>query len=380
MDEVWWPLNGPATYGEDIPMFSHMDWYISRLKENRPHDLSHSGLQYDWSQILDEIGDISDLLVHPEFDGVDLRELVAERENIGRSRVVMTQGVTDAIHLALSAALPKDAKKVAVEVPAYAPVCHSARLIGLETVEFERIIDGDGAWRLDRDRLSEIIPEVDGIIFTPILNPTGFRILNDDLEWLVEATRMEGIPLLADEVYDDSMRESEDYSPLYLHGEHCVSMNSLTKVYGLGALRFGWIIANKEVAARAHTAFQTMNGMVAIPSARIAMAVWPHLDDALEAINSRRNQSLPLLEELLQKHGIEWQAPPYGLFGAINVGCDGKRLIDGIGKEEGLLAVPGCMFHKDLINWIRIAWSSDSRTFAKDLLVLDKVLSRRNEV
>ena len=138
MDEVWWLLNGPATYGEDIPMFSHMDWYISRLKENRPHDLSHSGLQYDWSQILDEIGDISDLLVHPEFDGVDLRELVAERENIGRSRVVMTQGVTDAIHLALSAALPKDAKKVAVEVPAYAPVCHSARLIGLETVGSNR--------------------------------------------------------------------------------------------------------------------------------------------------------------------------------------------------------------------------------------------------
>ncbi len=141
---------------------------------------------------------------------------------------------------------------------------------------------------------------------------------------------------------------------------------------------FGGIVP--EVAARAHTAFQTMNGMVAIPSARIAMAVWPHLDDALKAINSRRSQSLPHLEELLQKHGIEWQAPPYGLFGAINVGCDGKKLIDDIGKEEGLLAVPGCMFHKDLKNWIRIAWSSDPRTFTKDLLVLDKVLSRRNEV
>ena len=90
MDEAWWPLNGPATYGEDIPLFSHMDWYISSLKENRPHDLSHSGLQHDWSQIIDDIGEISDLLVHPEFDGVDLRELVAERENIDPSRVIMT--------------------------------------------------------------------------------------------------------------------------------------------------------------------------------------------------------------------------------------------------------------------------------------------------
>ena len=377
MDEVWWPLNGPATYGEDIPLFSHMDWYISRLKEKRPHDLSHSGLQIDWSH---RIKDTQDLLIHPELDGIDLRELIASREKIEPERVVITQGVTDAIHLALSAALPSDAKRVAVEVPAYAPVCHSARLIGLETVEFERIIDGNGAWRIDRDRLSEIIPKVDGIIFTPILNPTGFRVLPEDLEWLVEATRMEGIPLLADEVYDDSMRNSGDYSPVYLHGEHCVSMNSLTKVYGLGALRFGWIIASTDVAERAHTAFQTMNGMVAIPSARLAMAIWPHLDEAIELITERRKISLPMLDKILQKHGIEWEAPPFGLFGAINVECDAKKLIDGIGKEEGFLAVPGCMFHKDLTNWMRIAWSSDSGTFAKDLQVLDKVLSRRMEV
>ena len=376
MEGVWWPQNGPAVHGSQIPAFAHLDWYISRLMEKREHDLSQSGLQLDWSGILDGV---QDLLVHPFNDGIDVRKMIADREGVSLDRVVPTHGTTDAIHLALAAALPSGSKKIAVEMPAYTPVCHSARLMGLETVEFERMIDGPGEWRLDRDRLSELIPTVDGVLFTRIMNPTGFAIRDDDLDWLVEATRMEGIPLLADEVYDDCMRRSEKYRPLHSLGKHCVSMNSLTKIYGLGALRFGWFIASEEVAKNGHRAFQTFNGMMAIPSARLAIAAWPHLERALDAIEERRKHNIPLLEAVLEKHGIEWEAPPFGVFGAFDIGCNAIDIVDGIAAEEGVLVVPGCMFHKDLSTWIRVAWSKEPKVFKDDVKALDRVLSRSGQ-
>ena len=52
--------------------------------------------------------------------------------------------------------------------------------------------------------------------------------------------------------------------------EMCISINSLTKVHGLGSIRFGWIVASKEVAKRAQDVFRTVEGMISSPSVRIA--------------------------------------------------------------------------------------------------------------
>jgi aspartate/methionine/tyrosine aminotransferase len=187
---------------------------------------------------------------------------------------------------------------------------------------------------------------------------------------------MEGIPLIADEVYNDSLRVSGNSRPAHTLGEHCVSINSLTKIYALGSLRFGWIIASEEVANNAMRALMTFTGMLATPSARLAAAAWPHLQKALDAIEERRKHAIPLLEKLLEKHGIDWQAPPQGVFGAFDIGVDAMQAIDGIGKQEGLLAIPGCMFHKDLKTWMRVAWSKSPEDFAEDIQALDRVLTR----
>ena len=373
MSDVWWPQNGPHVHGNEIPPVAYLDWYEPRLLEQRPHDLSHSGLQLDWSE---ELSNIPNLIIHPLYDGIDVRQLIAQREGVAIERVVATHGATDAIHLAIAAALPSGSKRLAVEMPSYAPVSQSARMMGIETVEFNRINSGTGPWILDRDRLSEIIPTVDGVLITPILNPTGFDLLTEDMDWLVEACRMEGIPLIADEVYNDSLRVSGNSRPAHTLGEHCVSINSLTKIYALGSLRFGWIIASEEVANNAMRALMTFTGMLATPSARLAAAAWPHLQKALDAIEERRKHAIPLLEKLLEKHGIDWQAPPQGVFGAFDIGVDAMQAIDGIGKQEGLLAIPGCMFHKDLKTWMRVAWSKSPEDFAEDIQALDRVLTR----
>ena len=49
-------------------------------------------------------------------------------------------------------------------------------------------------------------------------------------------------------------------------------------------------------------------------------------------------------------------------------------MIDTIGKEHGLLAVPGCMFDSGLEEWLRVGWSIDPKSFSEAIVVLEKVL------
>ncbi|NCF97006.1 MAG: hypothetical protein GWP21_03700 [Euryarchaeota archaeon] len=49
-------------------------------------------------------------------------------------------------------------------------------------------------------------------------------------------------------------------------------------------------------------------------------------------------------------------------------------MIDTIGKEHSLLAVPGIMFGPGLEEWLRIGWSIDPVSFAEAVTVLELVI------
>jgi aspartate/methionine/tyrosine aminotransferase len=49
-------------------------------------------------------------------------------------------------------------------------------------------------------------------------------------------------------------------------------------------------------------------------------------------------------------------------------------MIDTIGKEHSLLAVPGIMFGPGLEEWLRVGWSIDPESFAEAVSVLEVVI------
>ena len=65
------PTSGGPAKGELIPPVSYLKWYIPRLKEMRPHNLSFSGLQFPW-----ELDSINEIWKDHRGPGVDDRKLV----------------------------------------------------------------------------------------------------------------------------------------------------------------------------------------------------------------------------------------------------------------------------------------------------------------
>jgi len=366
-------LGGPVS-GENIPPVDYLSWYIPRLQENRPYDLSQSGFAYDWDVDIDTME-----MLKFWKKGEQPADWVAERYGVESEQVCVTHGACQAISLAILAALPSNKPRaVGVEMPSFAVVSQCARLLGCEVIPFHRG-PNEGEWKLNRSEVSEILPRVGVIVLTPVMNPTGEMISEDDQNWLIEATQSAGVNIVSDEVYLDSTKGTDFYRPMFEMSNNSISINSLTKTYGLGPLRFGWLIGPQSMIQNARNAFQNMQGLTSAPSMSIAGSIFPRLDEALDAMWDTRRENLPKLVELVKSHGIDWNPPPFGIFGAFSIGVDAVQAMAEYGKPLGLLATPGGMFHSELRNHLRICWGSDPQEFENALPILSKFLTSIQE-
>jgi len=361
----YFPKIGSAVRGESIPAVDYLKWYIPRLEQQRPHNLSFSGLQFPWD--LGEIEDVWANHLGPEFDE---RTLIAKRYDVPLEMVHICLGATQAITLAILAA--SSGGKVAVEMPSYGPVSQSARLLGLDTVAVPRLPQ-DGPWLIDRAEWYDQLSDADMVIITPQLNPVGWTYTDEDRKWLVKICDELGVTIISDEVYAEA---DADWQPFFTEGENCITLSSFTKVHGLGALRYGWIITNEAKISTIKDIFHNLAGQMSSPTIRIVEHIKDRLDEPIDLIKKYRTTNIPVLKSMLQRLGIVWTPPPYGVFGAFRIpGVDTLEMIDTIGKEHGLLAVPGCMFSPGLDEWLRVAWSIDEEAFADSIKVLEKVIT-----
>jgi aspartate/methionine/tyrosine aminotransferase len=270
-------------------------------------------------------------------------------------------------------------RKVAVEMPSYAPVSQFPRALGFEVLPFWRgpkNTEDCGSWRIDRESLQSIIDDVCAVITTPVQNPTGWMMDEDDQQWLSDICNNKGVGLISDEVYLDTTIGTPHYRPMHNYGSHCVSVNSLTKCYGLGPLRIGWIIGSEKNATNAVRVMNNLQGMLATPSLRLAEMAWPYLEEPLELIEKRRAENLPHLIDVLTANGIEWTPPPTGIFGCIPLPADVdcQRFIEDICSKHGVLATPALMFSSKLSNMIRVAWGGEPEAFVAAMDAFDSCL------
>ena len=366
-------LGGPVS-GDAIPPVDYLSWYVPRLQENRPHDLSQSGFGYDW-----EVEADADAMLTFWKSGQDPAQWVADRYEVELDQVCVAHGACQSISLAILAALPVDGPRaVGVEMPSFAVVSQSARLLGCEVIPFHRG-PSEGPWELNRAEVLEILPKVGVLALTPVMNPTGEMISEDDQQWLIKVTQEAGVNLVSDEVYLDASKGTEFYRPMYKYAKNAISINSLTKTYGLGPIRFGWMIGEPKLIRNAKNAFQNMQGLASAPTVSIAETVFPRLDEALDGIWEARKQNLPKLLEVLEVHGIKWTPPPFGIYGAFPIGMDAVEAMDAYGKPLGLLATPGGMFHSDLKHYLRIAWGCSPESFEAAMPVLSQFLTSIQE-
>lgn len=221
-----------------------------------------------------------------------LREKIAQRYGVAPDQVLVTPGASAAIHI-VSAVLSTAGTRALIERPVYQPLMMEPKLYGSMIGYMER--RAEESFRLDPARVGaalELAPRASFAFFTNLHNPSGVLVPEGDIVQIADAAAKTGTRLVCCELYLDFLGPSRPRSIVHL-SENAISIGSLTKAFGLGAIRCGWILCkDRDLIARCEQYFNHMSVNCAMPSLRIAAAAFDRMEwlehRALEIANAGR--------------------------------------------------------------------------------------------
>lgn len=205
-------------------------------------------------------------------------------------------------------------------------------------------------WAPDLDELERLVrPETKAMLVCTPHNPTGY--LFDETAWrgLAAFARKHGLILLADEVYRGTehapARRLPAMADLYEHG---VSLNGLSKSYGLAGLRLGWIATRDPGIHDRLAAFKDYLTICnSAPSEYLGCIAVRHTEALLDRTRGRLVANLEALEAFFHRHPalFRWDPPVAGTttFPAF-LGGDALAFCERLVEATGILLVPSAFF------------------------------------
>jgi aspartate/methionine/tyrosine aminotransferase len=247
------------------------------------------------------------------------RARLAARYGVPQDHVIQAHGSSGGVFLPLAALdtmLPRGAA-VAVERPAYGVFESGARFLGREVVHVER--PAERRFALDLDAVDAAFARGARVYcLTDLHNPSHVALSDADLAGLREIARRRDGWILLDEVYRD-FRDGPAATG-YRAGERVIVTSSLTKCYGLGGLRAGWIFAPPEVVARADEIEEILFGVAPSPTIALAAQALLHADELLARGRAFAAAGRPVMDAwIASTPHVSWTPPDAGLSGLVRV-------------------------------------------------------------
>lgn len=270
----------------------------------------HARAQYDLSssdmhgERLSYFGGLEDcdLSVSHVGGGEELRSELARAYGGRADDYIVTAGASEA-NFAVCAALLEAGDRVLVERPTYQPLEAIPRGLGAAVTRLERP-EADH-YRLTADGIRTALPhDLRLLVLTNLNNPTGASLDPDLVHALADLAQERGFYVFIDETF----RELAFDRPLpTIAGlnERTIVTSTLSKFYGAGGLRIGWVRAVAAVRERLQSVLDYLSATPAGPSEMVAASVLR----SREKIASRNRR---LIEEG-RKVAREWAASEPGL-------------------------------------------------------------------
>jgi histidinol-phosphate aminotransferase/imidazoleglycerol-phosphate dehydratase/histidinol-phosphatase len=216
---------------------------------------------------------------YPEGTYRELREAAAAYCGVSTDRIVVGAGADDLIHLVARTYLGPG-RTAAVSPPTYSLYAIATALEGAEATT-----DAEGA---------------DVVWVCNPANPTG--ALTSPAEIAELARSLPDSVVAVDEAYVEYAGGDASVVPLIAETPNLLAIRTLSKAFGLAALRVGWIVAAPEVAAELTA--RRAPAPISAPSARIgAAALRDPRTDVAQTVPERERMRAALL-------AAGWACPP----------------------------------------------------------------------
>jgi len=296
-------------------------------------------------------------------------------KNIGPDDVLEHVGAQEAIFNFQNAVLERGDHVICM-FPNYESNYSVAAKIGCE-LSYWNLHQTEKGWEISIEELSKLIrPNTKVIMLNTPNNPTGYYFSEEEMKAIAELARKHNIIIFSDEVYKGlhfAGGEPPAFADIY---ENAVSLNVLSKAFGLAGLRIGWIATkNKEIreAMALHKHYTTICSPK--PSQFLAAIALKHHEKILERNRNIVVKNLELSDEFFKKHKDKflYNRPMGGSIGFhklkinTNIREFSKKLVD----EKGVLLLPNYIFdYED--NYFRLGYGRAN--FSESLEVFAKYI------
>jgi hypothetical protein len=339
-----------------------LEMHFSKWEFSARHHMTASDMQsMTVTELLDMAGqgardDLLDCwLGYTETRGApDLRAALAETYDVCEaSDIQCFVGAEEAIYAAMRVMLTPDDHAIVI-VPNY----QAAETLPLDICDVTGVAlrEGDG-WQLDVDAVKAAMrPNTKLVSINFPNNPTGAIPTRADFDALVALCRQRGVWLFSDEVYRllelDETKRLPQVVDVYERG---ISVNVLSKAYGLPGLRVGWIACRDAgLLAQLEQYRHYLSICGSAPSERLAVAALSVRDQILTRNLDIVRGNQAKLDAFFADYPelFEWRHPDGGCVAFPRyLGADGvEAFCQDMVEQEGVLLLPASIYRSDLMH------------------------------
>jgi aspartate/methionine/tyrosine aminotransferase len=342
-----------------LPDF-RLETYFSRWEFKARYHLTASDAQ---SLRLRELLDMADPADAEAFEGLwlgytetfgapDLRaEIAGTYDRRSAADILCFAGAEEGIYIANHVLLEAGDHAIVVT-----PNYQAAETVPLSICAVTGVpLDPATGWDLDIDQVAAAIrPNTKLVSINFPHNPTGRIIARQTLDALVDLCRRHGLWLFSDEVYrllgPYPDRQLPQVADLYERG---LSLNVMSKAYGLSGLRIGWIAcADADLLVRMERMKHYLSICNSGPSERLAVIALRARDRILARNNALVRENLAELDAFFAEfpHLFDWSRPDGGCVGYPR--WTGPGTVDAFATDlvetAGVLLLPSGIYRSDL--------------------------------
>jgi aspartate/methionine/tyrosine aminotransferase len=313
----------------------------------------------------------------PNPGNARLRELISENyPGLKPEQIQVTTGASEAI-LLLMINLLEPGENLVVQYPIYQSLFSLAESMKIEVKRWNLQDKNNFYWDVS-DLKNLIDSKTKLIVINNPHSPTGSIMTLDQLQEIIRLAEKNGSFLLSDEVYYGLVYNQNDLlPPAVTLSEQAISLGDMSKPYGLGGLRIGWLASHHKNLLAACSGLRDYTTMCSsAPSEFLAVIALENKNKILNRKISLARENLSLLEQFIQENGdiLSWTKPKGGVsaFPRYNLDLDSVQFCEGLIKRENTLLLPGSVF--GLEYHFRIGFGKGKKDFRAGLNKIGRYL------
>jgi aspartate/methionine/tyrosine aminotransferase len=286
------------------------------------------------------------------FGAPSLRaEITKTYDTVTPEHLLCFAGAEEGIYVVMNVLLQRDDHAIVIT-----PNYQAAETIPLSICDVTGVpLDIDNNWHLDVEKIRDAIrPNTKLLAINFPNNPTGKIIPHNALDDIIALCRQHNIWLFSDEVYrlierDETLRLPQAVD-VY---EKAISLNVMSKAYGLPGLRIGWVACkDREMLVRFERYKHFLSICNAAPSEVLAKIALKARLKILAKNRSVVRANITALNTFFAAFPdlFDWREPDGGCVGFIRYrGHDGvEAFTTRLVEEAGVLFLPSSIYHSEL--------------------------------